>query len=79
MQEITNFKARPSIISATSASVELKITESGVRRVSKSVKTGKAEGPDGITPHALKWCFNQLLFLTTFLTCHYLSVWFPLV
>ncbi len=36
------------------------VTEDDVRRVFKSVKAGKATGPDGIPSCVLKFCYSQL-------------------
>ena len=41
------------------------VTEADVCRVFKCVKSGKAAGPDGITPRVLKSCYGQVSFVFT--------------
>ena len=53
------------------------ISEEAVRRHPKSVNTKKAPGPDGVSPHLLKHCAEELIrpLVVIFRQCLLVRVW----
>ena len=56
------------------------ITEDAVRRHLKGVNVGKASGPDGVSPHLLKQCADELTtpLVHIFRQCQVSRVWLSL-